>query len=165
MTALSKEEWSVVAAFNEPMPLESRPFARVAERAGCSEAELLELLRTWLDSGVIRRFGARVRHRDLGYRANGMSVWRVPEGRVEEVAGIMAAYPEVSHCYERPTFTGWPYNLYGMVHGTSRKNVEDVVRKVAKAAHIHDYTVLYSTKEYKKTRPRFTPPVSGRREE
>ena len=97
------EDWEVrlIRALNRPLPLVARPFADVAERAGLSEEQVIERVRAWVADGTIRRFGARVNHRSLGYTANGMAVWRVDDARVEEVGRCMAAQEEVSHCYVR----------------------------------------------------------------
>ena len=150
----------LLTALSWPLALEACPYARIAERAGVSEAEVRARLRAWIEDGTIRRFGARVNHRALGVQANGMSVWQVPEDRVEAVGEIMAARREVSHCYERPTRPGWPYNMYAMIHGATREKVLAVAHEIADAAGIDSYEVLFSTREFTKRAPRLFPQPS-----
>jgi len=84
-----------------------------------------------------------------------MIVWRAPEERVEEIGQALARQPEVSHCYQRPPFEGFPYNLYAMVHGRSREECERVARRLSAQVGLHDYRILFSTCEFKKASPRF----------
>jgi DNA-binding Lrp family transcriptional regulator len=107
-----------------------------------------------LAAGIIRRIGAVPNHYRLGYRANGMSVWDLPDERIAELGRRVVALTFVSHCYRRPRrLPQWPYNLFAMVHGHSRDEVEDQVAEIAgllgDAARRHD--VLYSTRILKKT--------------
>jgi DNA-binding Lrp family transcriptional regulator len=151
------EAWEVrlVRLLSQPLPLTPRPFAAMAEQVGVSEAQVLERLRTWSADGTIRRFGARVNHRSLGYAANGMSVWDVPEEEVEEAAGYMARQPEVSHCYLRPRHPSWPHNLYAMIHGESEEQVNAVAQRIATHTGLGSYRVLFSSRELKKSAPRY----------
>ena len=151
------EEWEVrlIRALSRPLPLTPRPYAAVAESVGISEEQVIERVRAWCADGTIRRFGARVRHRRLGYTANGMSVWDVPDERTDAVGAVMAGHAEVSHCYVRPRRPGWPYNMYAMVHGQTREEVDDVVARIASATGLSDYRVLFSVRELKKSAPRY----------
>jgi DNA-binding Lrp family transcriptional regulator len=91
-----------------------------------------------------------------------MGVWQVPEDRVDEVGQMFAQYQAVSHCYERPTYEDWPYNVFSMVHGRSVEECETVLEAMADETGVRDYTSLYSTREYKKTRVRyFTPEMDA----
>ncbi len=151
------EPWEIalIRSVNGPLTVSERPYAEIAEKAGISEAQVLERLRAWKADGTIRRFGARVNHRRLGFAANGMSVWDVPPERVEEAGRFMSAQPEVSHCYVRPRSTSWPYNFYGMIHGKSEDEVRAVAERIAQNAGLGEYRVLFSSKEYKKSAPRY----------
>jgi hypothetical protein len=84
-----------------------------------------------------------------------MIVWKVPEERSEEVGMTMAGHKAVTHCYQRPTFPDWPYTHFTMIHATSKEGCEEVVREISEATSITDYLLLYSTREYKKTRVRY----------
>jgi DNA-binding Lrp family transcriptional regulator len=153
MTSLQQK---LLAAMETNLPIESRPFLRLAERLGVKEKDLLEAIRAGLRRGLIRRYGARVSHRRAGFSANVMTVWQVTAEKVEAVAGIMAAHPAVSHCYERPTFAEFPYNLYAMIHGHSRKECETVIAEIAARSQIRYYRALWTTQEFKKTAPSYS---------
>ncbi len=155
MIALSDSDKRLLHEIEAPLPLVERPYADIAQRAGVTEADVMEKVREWIASGIIRRFGARVNHRSVGYAANGMSVWAVPDDQVEAVAAVMTARPEISHCYVRRTFPGWQYNLYAMIHGTSEDEVRRVAQDVAQQAGLTDYDILFSTYEFKKTAPTY----------
>jgi len=144
-----------VRVLQEDLPITSRPFAVEAEALGVSEEALLAQARAFLDEGVMRRFAAVLRHQEAGFEANGMACWAVPEERIEEVGSILAASPRVSHCYHRPTYPDWPYPLYSMVHSRSREECESIVAGLSRQTGISDYTILFSSKEYKKERVKY----------
>jgi DNA-binding Lrp family transcriptional regulator len=116
---------------------------------------IVEQIRSWLASGIIRRFGAVVEHRSLGFRANGMAVFRAAAARADEIGRSLAAEPAVSHCYRRPALPDFPYNLYARVHGRSEEEVRDIVRRMAEAAGVAEYEVLFSVTEFKKSPPAY----------
>ncbi|MCL1917343.1 MAG: AsnC family transcriptional regulator [Peptococcaceae bacterium] len=135
------------------LPLVSRPFAELGERVGLSEAQVLGRVREWKEAGVLRRLGAALRHRKVGYSGNALLVWKIPEDRVGEVGKKFAALPEVSHCYERQVLPQWPYSLYTMVHGATEEACLALAKKLVDLAGVseHDYDVLYSYAELKKS--------------
>ena len=144
----------IVAATQGGLPLCERPYAAVAEAIGIEAPEVMERLRRLQALGVIRRIGAVPNHYALGYRANGMSVWNVDDDRIGELGRRVGALEFVTHCYRRPRrLPDWPYNLFAMVHGRDRAEVEKKVGRIAKllgpASRGHD--VLYSSKILKKT--------------
>jgi DNA-binding Lrp family transcriptional regulator len=145
----------LIRALQGDLPLVPRPFAAIAEEVGFSEAEVLERARRWLKTGVMRRFGATVRHLELGVSANAMSVWRVAAEDVPRAGQIMASFPEVSHCYERSTYEDWPYNLYAMLHGETRTDCERIARAISERTGITDYKMMYTARELKKTSRRY----------
>ena len=145
---------SIVAATQGGLPLCARPYAAVAEDLGLAAQEVMDRLRCLQTLGVVRRIGAVPNHYALGYRANGMSVWDVEDAEVGELGRRVGALDFVTHCYRRPRHRpDWPYNLFAMVHGRDRAEVEDKVDRIAEllgaASGGHD--VLYSTKILKKT--------------
>lgn len=142
----------IVKCIQEDLPLEPRPFGVWADALKMRESDLLEIVSEWMRHGAIRRFAAVLNHRQVGFRANGMVVWNCPQDRIDGVGAILAAYPEVSHCYNRPAFSDWPYNLYAMIHGRSRAECESTAHRLAEAAGLGDFQILFSTKEYKKIR-------------
>lgn len=136
----------------EGLPLTSRPFLALAQRLGMSEEELLAAVRGFLERGIIRRFGAAVRHQDLGYVANAMVVWEVPPERLEEVGRMMAAFDEVTHCYQRsPCPPHWPYNLFTVIHGQTEEDCYRIAKALSRATGITSYRLLFSTAELKKS--------------
>jgi DNA-binding Lrp family transcriptional regulator len=145
---------AIVRATQAGLPLSVRPYHTVAERLGLPAEEVIARVRRMLAAGIIRRIGAVPNHYRLGYRANGMSVWDVPDERVSKLGRRVGALPFVSHCYRRPPRPPrWPYNLFAMVHARTRDEVEDQVAQIAAllgdAGRRHD--VLYSTRILKKT--------------
>ena len=136
------------------LPLTARPYLRVAERLGVSEAAVRERLAAMLADGRIRRIGAVPNHYALGYRANAMSVWDVADEAVDELGRAVGALTFVTHCYRRPRrLPDWPYNLFAMVHGRNRAEtgacVEEIRALLGRHARASD--VLYSTRILKKT--------------
>jgi DNA-binding Lrp family transcriptional regulator len=135
------------------LPLAPRPYAEVAARLGASEEEVIGRVQAMLADGRIRRIGAVPNHYALGWTANGMSVWDVEDEAVAELGPRVGALDFVSHCYLRPRRPGWPYNLFAMVHGRARAEVEAKVAEIASllggAARAHE--VLYSRRILKKT--------------
>jgi DNA-binding Lrp family transcriptional regulator len=103
----------------------------------------------------MRRFSTVLHHRRSGFRANAMIVWRVPAERSEEVGMLMAEHPAVTHCYERPTFPDWPYTHFSMIHATTQEGCEEIAGEIGVSTGITDRMLLYSTREYKKTRVRY----------
>ncbi|MCR4331941.1 MAG: AsnC family transcriptional regulator [Sulfuricaulis sp.] len=149
----------IIVATQEGLPRVRRPYHAIAGQLGVSAGEVMERLRRMLEAGVIRRIGAVPNHYALGYRANGMSVWDVPEERIRELGQKIGALDFVSHSYHRPRcLPEWPYNLFAMVHGRDRAEVEAKVAQIAVLLGEADrgHAVLYSTRILKKTGLRIT---------
>jgi DNA-binding Lrp family transcriptional regulator len=106
-------------------------------------------------AGWLRRFAAILNHRRAGYGANGMVVWQVPPQHLEETAAIASSFPQVSHCYQRPTFPDWPYALFTMIHTRSEDECRAVAEEISRRTSIADYAILFSNREYKKERVRY----------
>ncbi len=155
---LSPREIAAIRALQGDLRAVSEPFAAPAERYGFSVPELLEQARDFLATGQMRRFAAVLYHRSAGFVYNGMGVWKAPEERMEELGRTMAAFRGVSHCYERPTYPDWPYNVFSMTHGRDKAECEAVLEAISRETGLSDYTVLYSVKEYKKTRVSYFTP-------
>jgi len=153
----SERDIALIRALQAPLPICDRPYLEIARQAGMTEDDVIARVRAWLDSGVIRRFGARVKHYAVGYTANGMSVWGVPHEKVEAAGQYIASLPEVTHCYTRPRAPQWPYNLYAMIHGKEEQQVRAIAAHIAAQLNIASYDVLFSTRELKKSAPVFFP--------
>lgn len=149
---LSEMEKEVIKVSQKDVPLQERPFRELAERIGVSEQEFLRTLRVLKEKGVMRRFSAILFHRNAGFRANGMVVWRVPSERVDEVGTYLASFKSVSHCYQRTTNEHWDYNLFSMVHGRDEEEVLAFVERVGREIGVEDWDVLFSTRELRKRR-------------
>jgi DNA-binding Lrp family transcriptional regulator len=126
------------------------PYAIMARNLGVSENEVLRRIRRMRDEGVIRRMGAMIRHIEAGIGFNGMVVWKVEPERTQEVGSLLASFPQVTHCYERPPFGEKRGTIFTMVHESSEEGCLDIVRKMSEAAGALDYEILYSEKELKK---------------
>jgi DNA-binding Lrp family transcriptional regulator len=149
----------IIVATQGGLPRASRPYHAIAERLSISADDVMFRVRRMLDAGVIRRIGAVPNHYALGYKANGMSVWDVPDEHVRQVGKMLGALDFVSHCYHRPRhLPDWPYNLFAMVHGGVRAEVEAKVARIAALLGTDNrgYAVLYSTRILKKTGLRLT---------
>jgi siroheme decarboxylase len=150
--AIPARDIDAIRALQGDLRAVPEPFAGPAERYGFSVPELLERAAGLQATGQMRRFAAVLFHRSAGFLYNGMGVWRVPEERVEAIGMQMAAFRGVSHCYQRPTYPDWPYNVFSMTHGRTKQECEDVLDAVAAETGLDERVVLYSTKEWKKTR-------------
>lgn len=148
----------IIAATQGGLPLTPAPFAAVADWLGLTEAEVIDRMSRMQETGVIRRVALAPNHYALGLVANGMSVWDLDDARAVELGAQVGALDFVSHCYLRPRAAGWPYNLFAMVHGHSRAEVEGLRARIAallgSACRASD--ILYSTRILKKTGLRLT---------
>ena len=146
------ENIRIVRCVQEDLPLVERPFRNWADTLNTTEDSLLELISQWLGRGVMRRFAAVLNHRQVGFSANGMVVWNCPPERIDDSGRILATHAEVSHCYYRPSYPEWPYNLYAMVHGRSVDECRRIAAKLGNAIGRNDHKILFSTREFKKIR-------------
>ena len=151
---LDATDRAIILATQGGLPLVSRPYHAVAERLGLEATDLMARMQRMSELGVIRRIAAVPNHYRLGYRANGMSVWDVPDDQVDALGERVGALPFVSHCYRRPRVPSvWRYNLFAMVHGATREEVEarvsDIASLLGDADRAHE--VLYSKRILKKT--------------
>ena len=142
---------SIIRKVQEDLPLVPEPYKLIAEELQITENDLINKIQEFCNKGIIRRFGATLNHRNIGMKANAMVVWKVPDERIKDVSKIMVLFSSVSHCYQRPTFLGWPYNIFTMVHGETKEECEKVIKDIANATDINDYNILYSTHELKKS--------------
>ena len=156
--SLDETDRRIVVATQGGLPLVPRPYHAVAEQLGLPPEEVMARIRRMLEAGIVRRIGAVPNHYAVGYRANGMSVWDVPDEAVDELGAKVGALEFVSHCYRRPRrLPHWPYNLFAMVHGRSPEEVEAKVARIAALLGDADraHEMLYSTRILKKTGLRF----------
>ena len=156
--SLTDRDLDAIRALQRDLPAEAEPFGELAAEAGFETAELFAYGQSFIETGQMRRYSAVLAHRNAGFVQNGMGVWRVPEERLDECGQTMAAFRGVSHCYQRPTYPDWTYNLFSMTHGRNKAECEAVLAAIGAETGLDDYSVLYSTKEYKKTRVSYFTP-------
>lgn len=149
----------IITATQSGLPLVKEPYQLIAQQLDISPELLKERLKNMLETGQIRRIGAVPNHYKLGYTANAMSVWNVPDNKIVELGQQLGSLPFVSHCYERPRFLPeWPYNLFAMLHGKNKQEVSQKVQQIVTllGTHCAGYELLYSTQILKKTGLRLT---------
>lgn len=147
----SIKEEAVLKALQNDLPLDSRPFKSIAQQIGLEEDEVISIINSFLKKGVIRRVGAALGHRALGFAANAMTLWAVPGDQVQEMGRKLSSFPEITHCYHRQVPPGWAYNIFTMVHAQSRKMCLKKIKDISLETGLDDYQVLFSTVEFKKT--------------
>ena len=149
-------------------PIEPRPYAAVARELGVEESDVLSRIRELLDDRIIRQVtpifdtralgyesmlvAAILYHRRAGFSANGMGVWKVPEGQELEYGRRMAAFRGISHCYQRPTYRDWPYSVFTMAHGRSKQECDAILDAIEAETGVTERATLYSSTEFKKVR-------------
>ena len=148
ISALDKK---IIRLLQGEFPLVAEPYKMLAEKIGITEEDLLARIASMREEKKIRKVGAVLRHREVGFTANALCVWDVPDAQMDEVAHHMAEHPRVSHCYDRNREADWQYNLYTMIHGYSRAECEDIAEELAAATGIDDRRMLYTKREWKKT--------------
>lgn len=150
--ALSETDCRLLTALKDGLPLTPRPYAAVGARLGLSGEEVIDRLRALKADGTLKRFGVVVRHHELGYRANAMTVWDVPDSRVRDAGQRLAALDFVTLCYRRPRRPPrWPFNLFAMIHGRDRERVESLVAQASWLAGLDDCPreILFSKRRFK----------------
>lgn len=152
---LSDFDIACVRELQGDLPLEHHPFKGMAERLGVTEAQVLAKAQELIDRKLMRRFSAVLHHRRAGFKANVMVVWRVPQEKGEEIGKQMAAFPQVSHCYQRPVYPDWPYSHFTMIHAVTRQRCEEIARQISQKTGVTDYAMLFSVREWKKTRVKY----------
>ncbi|MEZ5591798.1 MAG: AsnC family protein [Gammaproteobacteria bacterium] len=161
---LSPCEKNLLTAIQTGLPLVRRPFLAVAKRIGASEADVIHTLRNLLTAKIIKRLGVIVRHRQLGYTANAMVVWDVPDAQIEAIGQRMSEFDFVTLCYQRPRrLPQWPYNLFCMIHGRDRTDVQQQLARLRAALELHEtrHDVLFSRRCFKQRGACYTSPSRG----
>jgi len=155
---LTEQDCQLIAAIQGGLPMDSRPYAVVGEQIGMSEEQVIARVGEMQESGVIKRMGVVVRHHELGYTANAMVVWNVPEERLDAVGNALGSQPCVTLCYQRPRrLPEWPYNLFCMIHGRSREAVLALIKRMVQGLELDDieHQVLFSGRRFKQRGARY----------
>ena len=148
----TEDDKKFIRELQKDLDIVDRPFLNAAKKLGMTEEQVFEKLKQYEEIGVMRRFAAILRHRDVGFVANGMIVWKVPEERITEVGEKLGAFPQVSHCYQRPVYADWPYNVFSMIHCKSQDEAQEMAKTIQNQINVDEYRILFSAREFKKTR-------------
>src|ERR671919_2436714 len=152
---LSERDREFIRELQKDLAVVPEPFKELANSLDVTTAELFAKAAEYENTGIMRRFAAILRHREAGFIANGMVVWQVPENRVDEVGFRFAAFPQVSHCYRRPVYPDWRFNLFSMVHARTLQAAEKIAAEMSETVGIKDYHILFSSREFKKERVKY----------
>jgi len=155
---LSKQDKELIAEIQGGLPLASHPYAEIGERVGLSEQEVIQRIDNLQAGGVIKRMGIVVRHHELGYTANAMVVWDVPDERLDEIGDLLGGQDYVTLCYQRPRrLPDWPYNLFCMIHGQKRERVLQIIDAIVESEDLADIPrkVLFSGRRFKQRGARY----------
>jgi len=154
---LSKRDKQIIAAIQGDIPVCQRPYEKMASQIGISEQDFCAHLQDLNDRGIVRRFGATLKHQKSGYTSNAMIAWIVDEKQIPSVGQMMASSPHISHCYRRNPTSDWPYNLYTMIHGTSDSHCKNIALNLSQMTGVEKYEILFSQRELKKTSMKYFP--------
>jgi len=151
---LDEMDKKIVLLLQEGISVTERPYLELANQLGVAEDEIVERLKAMKSVGFIRKNAVATNHYKLGYTANAMSVWDVDPEKLEQAGLLFKELGFVSHCYERPKFAPeWDYNLFAMVHGKSKEEVNEKIETMKKTIQglFRKTDLIYSTKILKKT--------------
>ena len=153
----------ILAEIADGLPIVPAPYAEVGSRLGLGEREVMERIQGMIAHGVIRRFGAIVRHHELGFAANAMTVWDVPDLEADAIGATVSRYPFVTLCYRRPRRPEWPYNFFCMIHGRNRTTVWTQVDILNRSAGLgrFPHAVLFSRRRFKQRGARYVHPPAA----
>lgn len=156
---LTADDRALIKAVEGGLPVVSRPYEAIANKLECSEQDVISRLKHLIDNGAIKRYGVVVRHKELGYTANGMVVWNIPDDKVDDMGACIGNYDCVTLSYRRPRrLPDWSYNLFTMVHGSSREEVSKKVAEIVESCGLQniEHTILFSTRRFKQRGARYT---------
>lgn len=149
---LDHRDWNIIEIIQSGLPLVSKPYAFIGSKVGLSESEVIQRITQLQESGIIKRFGIVVRHRKLGYQANAMVVWDIPDDQVSNVGKQLKEFEFVTLCYRRPRkLPDWRYNLFCMIHGQDRQNVKEKVAFIVEQCQFQhfEHEILFSRRCFK----------------
>ena len=148
----TEEDKEFIRELQKDLEIVDKPFLKASQKLGMTEDQLFDKLKHYENIGVMRRYAAILRHRDLGFIANGMIVWKVPEEQISKVGEKLGAFPQITHCYQRPVYKDRPYNVFSMIHCKSEEEAKNMAKQIQKEVHVDEYKILFSAREFKKTR-------------
>ena len=149
---IGERDEALITAIQTGLPLSKTPYADLGKSLDMDEEEVISRLKSLIDDKVIKRFGVVVRHHELGYRANAMVVWDIPDDTISELGSCLGRFDFVTLCYRRPRrLPEWPYNLFTMIHGQDRDDVLENVQLLVESCGLNEigHKVLFSTRRFK----------------
>jgi DNA-binding Lrp family transcriptional regulator len=154
MEKLNNEKKKIARFIQRDIPLVSSPFDEIGASCGLTADKIVNVSQSFLEQGMMRKFGAILRHQKTGYKKNALVAWSVPAEQTEKTGNMFASFAFISHCYERKPAFREKYNIFTMLHSRD-KNILSLINDMAVAADINDYLILESIYEYKKTSPEY----------
>ncbi len=153
---LNEYHYNIIKEAQNDIPIISEPFKDIIEKLNISYDDFFDVLKQFQEAGIMRRFASILNHRKAGFGANAMVVWDIEEGeKSEEIGKIAASFSAVSHCYLRPKYPTWNYNLFTMIHGKTKEDTQEVIDSIAKEIEYKSKMPLYSSREFKKVRVKY----------
>jgi siroheme decarboxylase len=152
---VSELDIEYIRQLQKDIEIVKEPFKIITENLGISSIDLFNKIKEYEKIGIMRRFAAILRHRQAGFTANGMIVWKIPEEKVDEKGLKIASFPQVSHCYRRPVYPDWEFNLFSMIHARTIEAAEKIAKEISSVIGIDNYKILFSSREFKKERVRY----------
>ena len=152
---ISELDREYIRQLQKDIEIVQEPFKIITENLGISSIDLFNKIKEYEKIGIMRRFAAILRHRQAGFTANGMIVWKIPEEKVDEKGLKIASFPQVSHCYRRPVYPDWEFNLFSMIHARTIEAAEKIAKEISSVIGIDNYKILFNSREFKKERVRY----------
>ena len=143
---------NILLQLSKPIKITKRPFREFSRKLGIEEKQATAILSSYRKKGVIRRFGAVLNHRKAGFKVNALVCWKTPKDKIAVIKKNIGNFSNVSHCYLRKPYTQWPYNFYCMLHSHNKKECLAEIKRISSLLKTNDYKVLFTLKEFKKTR-------------
>jgi siroheme decarboxylase len=152
---ISEVDKEYIRQLQKDIKIIKEPFKIITDNLGINLEELFNKVKEYQNMGIMRRFAAILRHRQAGFTANGMIVWNVPEENIDQIGLKIASFPQVSHCYRRPIYPDWEFNLFSMIHARTIDAAEKIAKEISAIIKIDRYRILFSSREFKKERVKY----------
>ncbi len=152
---ISESDKEYIRQLQKDIEIIKEPFKSLTNNLGITIEDLFSKVNEYQNTGIMRRFAAILRHRQAGFTANGMIVWKIPEENIDEIGMKIASFPQVSHCYRRPVYPDWEFNLFSMIHARTIDAAEKIAKEIAANIGMDNYRILFSSREFKKERVKY----------
>lgn len=152
---ISESDKEYIRQLQKDIEIIKEPFKSLTNNLGIVLEDLFSKVNEYQNTGIMRRFAAILRHRQAGFTANGMIVWKIPEENIDEIGMKIASFPQVSHCYRRPVYPDWEFNLFSMIHARTIDAAEKIAKEIAVNIGMDNYRILFSSREFKKERVKY----------